>query len=720
MLDERPGSETTAHIVSRFATQAGISVVTHLAANFFEKFMGKSYSQNDFTRYVELKRVYAQTLGREAPYFWELDEHKQPTHRIVKQAWPDYLKGLREGKEQVGNYYSQMTSIAEQVTAYLAARGKRWFGRGQPGDLLDLFMLDWLNFAVNELPTYRYDESSIHKIRQRLRYLVKVQKHVSLFKVGFIKRKKRKFEVLETIKQELLECERMTREEAMRECAREKLQVCCQATAKLWLASINTLYYGRALTIYDEPLNLRGFIDPAHTYLTSNARDLYPKVKNTHTGEMLHEILLFAGPETVGRQPVVTTQAFAPGYFNEDFSPKAMAWSSEKFDLPEWYRGKEAQARSYLNDTQRLAESILRLAKLKHLLEEVFDLTGRLGDLWVYGDQRGRLSLEGLLFSLEKELILFQERFEKLYQAQDTLRQDYVREKGIRLDKDVNQNFNKVDDQKDMIDGLYEPLKKAIKDLQAKLLEFSGEEVCRVDTRKEEFYQLVSNYIHYYYPGESHRFQLLDQPLINEEALFAFGFGRSCRDPEQSSRAVLPTLAQQNQVDRGFVHWRKNYFLQHKNDLINLGRLWLQFEKMRKLANSSQASIYLARQIRIHLSSMQRKVKAERPVWRLGWFYISLGWPFNRAVNRYIQRVVQDLMLLVEEVNSAMQVQPSSTGKSELGFHHLSVPFPQVAPATRGVGYYYKNNPHLCFAGAEGPTVGEEKVADFTVMGFCL
>lgn len=692
MID-RPVAESTNHILGGLGMQVGLSVATQVAVNLFEKMLGNSYSKANFKRYTELKRVYAKILGRDAPHFWKLDDKNRPTFQMGNYKWSDYVRELSEGKETSGEYSTQSSSIAKHLSTYLTERRKRWFGSGDPGDLLELYMSEWMHFALNELPTFKFDDPAVKKIKARLKYLVKIQKHEALFKGSFIGRRKNKIDTMEAVRQELLECKRRAEKQASRECAREKFKICRDSTTDLLMASLNSIYYARATPVYNEAFIPRTFIDPAKVFITKNAQKLYPEVKSSHTGTMLYELLMMSGLEAFGITNLVRDQPFKAQYFNEDFSSKSIDWSSAKHDLPKWIEKEEAPR--YLSETQQMAESVLRIAKLKGLVEEVYDLTGQLGDLWAYGDKRGRLSLEGLLFLLEKELALFYDRYEKLYQYQDTLRQSYIIARAVNPNDAASANFNLVDDQREEVEKFYGRIKAAINDLRVKLGEFSEEDVKRIDERKKLFYRSVAGHVKRYYPENYHRFQLLEQPLSQEEAAAAFGLENPLMDLADSPQGSSMTWIEKFFPGESFAQWRKKYYSRHKNEYQILANLLLQFEDQINAAGPRDESAGLERALQSQLEQMRFKALAERPSWKLGWSSLALGWPFKRNVNKNIQIILNEFSLLSTDIKRSFDEE-----KNKQGVYKLEPVVPRAELLSqkqiRAV-FHYKNNKNTIF-----------------------
>src|SRR5262249_42871479 len=157
-----------------------------------------------------------------------------------------------------------------------------------------------------------------------------------------------------------------------------------------------------------------------------------------------------------------------------------------------------------------------------------------------------------------KELTLLEERFTKLYQDQDRLRQAFTLRHRRSQYKSENQNFNQVDEQKELFMQFSKTLKGSIEDLRAKMAQFSEVEVGRIDRRKENFYQGIAGYLKQYYPEDFPRFQLLETPLAEEEAVSVFGL-----DQPLLMKGVVFSW-RRDETSEAFAVFRRKYFTRHK------------------------------------------------------------------------------------------------------------------------------------------------------------
>jgi hypothetical protein len=627
-----------------------LGAAAQFALSAYEKIVGYEYSEFDIKRLVELKHLFQEILQNTAPISWELDDKKRPTHRISHHKWSDHVRQLAKGKHQIGRFHYQSSLIAEYAATYLAERGKRWIGSGRSGDLLEQFISEWIHFAIYELPSLSFDEESLQKIKQRIKYLEKIQKHEFLFKFGTITRRRNKFDTIESIKQQLYSSIELISKEALRQCAREKLEICCANSAGLLLAYAKATYYGRATVIYHEPLELQSFVDPDNAFLTTSSKKTYPKIMATHSGAILHEVICLAGLEAFGAVGVTPKKPLKASYFEESFAPKKVEWATKDFDLPPWIN--KAQAISYIMEHQQVAESALRVARLKNLVEIAYDLTGKIGDLWAYGDAEGKLSLNGLLFLLEKELDNFYQRFDHLYQFQNRQRHIYNLRYRVNPDNEINLNFNKVDEQHEDISKFYNLLKKAIKGIHDRMADYTEEDTRKINTKKTAFYKSVSNYMKQYYPEHCYKYELLMkasqvqgdseytqnelEALVEEES---YSFCKSVNMEQQETEASKTAKA-----------WKREFVFLYKKEHLELQKLKQEFRKkidaQMPFADIRSSAMALKKQVDL----LKVKAELERPVWSFG----SIGWPFKKNTRAKVDHMVNALDTLLKEVGASL------------------------------------------------------------------
>jgi len=659
-LDRSPLGNTSSTL-TLLGMQVGISLVTQLVVRFFERLGGSRYSKTNLRRYEKLKDFY-KDMGhlqrRQVPAFWVLENDKPNLLRLEEQTrrFADYRHEVSPGSHSVSPYHSQSDIIVAHVSAYLTAREQRWFGKGSPGDLLDLFMKEWLDFST-ELRTYSFDPASNQQLKARIQYLERALKDGDVFEAGLILRKKDKFEVMRSIRQELVECKSIADNEASRVGAREKMKVYSDRLSKLLWASVQSLYYARTLPVHDEAFNLPGYLNPQHAFLTSNAQKLYPALEKTHTGLLLKEVALKAGLDSFGKKNIEKGEPReiadpSTDYYDADFRPKTIDWSRKKIDLPSWIATKERPA--YLLQTQKIGESILRLSRVKRLIEDVCDFTNEQGDAWIYGDKRGKLSVKGLLFLLEEELRVFNGHYTAWYETQNSQRC----RRRTNLKSAENLNYNKgVDVQKDEIEKQGEDLRQTLNELRAQMMAFTFREPQQIDVRKEKFYQTVARQVQGSYPEAYPEYQSLAGSLPSEDPRMEFSVDKTLLDEKRLLAQESGFLLARLFPGEGFSQWRRKYLFQRKADFKPLLGLLQEFRDALYDGQQKKAAP-VALEIQAQLTQVKRQAESERPAWRLGWFYLQAGWPFKQGQAQKIRFLLQEFELLSQGVKTTLATLP--------------------------------------------------------------
>jgi hypothetical protein len=659
---------------------AGV-IVSQLSALIYEKITGDAYSESDRKKLNELKRLYEESFQLTAPVNWELDSNHCPTHRVKSQKWSLYIKQLLNSKRLVGHYHYQSNLIAEYASTYLIQRGKRWFGSGKLGDLIEQFLGDWIHFALNDLPTFGFEEEAIQKIKQRIKYIEQVQKHENIFQFGIVTRQKNKLDTIESIKQQLQTCLEVAAQELLRQCARDKFNRCRSDITALLLACVQTMYYGRQTDVHYEPLELLRFIEPDGKFLTVAAKDLYAGIKVTYTGSIMAEVISLGGLEsfgTLGEQKINLKETC---YYDENFKIKPISWDKRKSDFPIWVTAGTVE--QCLNEFQQFGESILRVAKLKKLVEDAYDLTGKIGDLWAYGDTKGKLSLKALLFLLEKEINLLKKRFDVFYHYHNTQRHIYNLQHRINPAEQFNPNFNKVDAHKENIEQLYQSIINSSASLKEKMVNTPSNMVKRIDAKKHKFYQSLVCYLKNFYPDSNAEFNLLEQneqESINKDELknnlsevnveiqtdtqnahkdFSLIWPLKFHSeystylyldkPEFKPFFISPkNLISNNkwQLGQNYGDWINGYFV---HNTLNYQNFQSEIKALQDKCNgleSEEKIDSLVKKLQNRIKQLRQKVEDERPAWRFKfslWPIRTKGWPFNRGADRFAELLLKEL-----------------------------------------------------------------------------
>lgn len=639
----------------------------------YEYVTGIEYSAKDRKKLEEVIRIYQENFQLDVPPNFVLDEQGRPTCRVKNHNWPLYIDQLLNSKRAIGFYYYQSRMIAAYAATYLSERSKRWFAKGTSGDLIEQVMADWINFALNDLLTLRWDDESIKKIEQRIKYIEDIQKDPTIFQFGFFTRKKNVMDTLLSIKLQLETCRERALEESMRQCARDKFEECRSSISALLFSAVQTIYYARSTEVYGEPFELSHFIDPENQILTTLAKDLYPIVKSTRTGEMLHQIISLAGLESFGTVALKKVQEQEGLYFTENFKVYPINWEEKKESgLPPWVSPEKE--REKVMEFQLLGESILRVSNLKHLIEEAYDLTGKMGDSWAYGDKYGKLSLNALLFLLEKELNLLKKRYDDVYKYHNNQRQAYTNKYKINAFQGLNLNFNEVDKQKNTFNSFYHSIKSSAQSIQEQMKKVSLDSEREINNKKKDFYFGLIKYFRTFYPAEIYnQYMVLEQAMDknfsekiakNDSFIFSWPLKMdmnlkkyfSLKKPEFQPFFQMNGSSSQQYWKLGGSYdvWIDSFFIRNHNSFSNFQELASTLELKINTTYSLQEIQSSAQTFQLQIKNLKQQIENERPAWRFKWGMWPIrtkGWPFNRKADQFAN------LLLNELNNTALKVE---------------------------------------------------------------
>lgn len=412
----------------------------------------------------------------------------------------------------------------------------------------------------------------------------------------------------------------------------------------------------------------------------------------------MQEIIALSGLESFGSIGSAIIDFSKNIYFSSEMQLKIVDWSVLNPDLPAWVEN-DAIPKS-LKEFQSFGESILRVANLKKLIEEAYDLTGKVGDLWAYGDIQGKLSLKALLFLLEKEIDLLKSRFDKVYLYHNNQRQAYNLKYRINPQKGYNLNFNKVDDQKYTIDNLFFSIKNASQSIQTQMKNIPENIGKRIDTKKKEFYKAVTKYLKQFHPNAYGQYQLLDSHVLsgmNDKPLDNVGerMDIKIKWPIKSDSKRYPRL---DKAD--FYHYiRPGVNISMRNSNWKLGNNYYDWStlffsnnrerfnsfqnKAKKLEDKVKDAVDLedvrqaAQQFNHELEELQTKIQNERPAWRFKfsiWPVKTAGWPFNRKADQFADLILKEISYSRINVEAAFEIAKTriETIKSRPTFHIIS------------------------------------------------
>lgn len=654
----------------------------------YDKITGTQYSENEYKILTTLKQTYEDCLDRQSPVQWELDEKHCPTHRIKANNWSRYC---RELKKKIGGnvlYYHQMKVIAKVAAAYLEQRGIRHLGGGTSGDVLEQFISEWISFALTELPLLDEKKESIEKIDQRIEYLRRVDTHDAIFKYGNIDRATTKFDVFDDIEEQLIICKKRAMVEQSRISAREQFDESRTHISSLLTDCADVIFYARGTAVHDTALDLTRYVNDHH--LRKRATDItYEKIRETHTGRMLFDVISHAGLKAFNAD--ITELNIKPSdYFDDEYQLKAFNLHQFKCDLLPWIVGEEAE-RNQLQLIQQLCQTMLRIARLKDLIETAYDLTGDCGNLWAYDDKEGKISLSGLLFLMDKECDLLKSHFDAFYEHNREARKEYSRRHKIDANKGANPNFNEVDTLSGQIVTRIKQLKNKIAEMRQQLNQYPGDALEQINKKKQQFYHSLNQFIQRFYPEHfaTYGIQALDETPVEERAIRKqFQFNMDIVDninkdklpllsiPFQSS-TVNPTYFYLNKTEflsysplefmkpvllkrladwslgQSYADWTRGYFLRHQSDYYCYQQRCRELAALSNAPENLDAIGQLAQNFQQQMQQLKATLERERPRWRFKWSLWPIktkGWPFNHKARRFAEFLTQELNRWNQEI----------------------------------------------------------------------
>jgi hypothetical protein len=686
-LDSLDKNKATTVAAGAATAAVAVATATQLGAMIYEKITGNAYSKANQERLEELKQLYQQTFQLEPPIHWELDEKNRPTYCIKSSKWLPYVRQLKQTKEPTGHYHYPSNQIAEHAVTYLVARGQRWIGGGKPGDIVAQFFGEWVHFAIHDLPTFGYDPISINKIKSRLQYLEKVQKHENMFKHDSASRGKNKAAVMECIKNQLKSCIAIASQESLRQSAREKFDCYRNNLTALLLSSIQILYYARLTETSHEPLDLESYLSlPDAGPISESTKTLYESLQETHTGQMLLEIITLVTPSAFGCSKKDINQQRDFSYYGPSGEKKIIDWKKLKNDLPKWV--ETANETRCLFELQAMGESVIRVAQLKHLIEIAYDLTGKVGDLWAYGDSRGKLSMQALLFLLQEESRLLKNKYDKFYEFHNQRRHQYNLKNHVNPNKGSNPNFNKVDEQYTYMSDRNKVLCVSIHELRDQLSQYPEDMRKLIDQKKEIFYQSITMYIKKFYPGIYPQYQLLDQCEKTETTLETNATPIFQHRPPAS----IPALQEDEKIiplckpEKNYSGWARLYILKHQDTVELLKNLKKELQEKYTAPEAGDKILDLSNQIKKLITQLKNNIKLDWPRWKIGLNPISftVGWPFHRKAVQSANQLLAALNQTIDDVENNMlliqkNILPTSTAKMIISLTDERAPAEQRA-----------------------------------------
>ena len=575
-----------------------------------------------------------------------------------------------------------------------------------------------MDFALNEVPTYEYDERAIEKIKQRLTYLEAVKKS-NIFKFGTIPREKNKFDVFESIEAQLKRCLEVAAKEMLRRNARDELHRCHTMTANLLFSYAQSIYYLRNTDVSHEPLELKSYANADKKKLNAAAQALYPVLHASHTGKMLFEVLHLAGLDTFGVPNDDRISIENPVYFDRQGQLKSVDWEVlGNADLPPWVTPDNKKQQ--LTAMHRLAQSMLRIAQLKQLIDAAYELTGKVGDVWAYGDKEGKSSLKALIFLMEAEINSSKVQFDAIYAYHNESRQTYNKKHRINPDKGVNPNFNLLDANRTALEKHHAELKTSIKSIRDQMASFPVNAEQEMQAKKQKFYVALDDYFKKYYPEDRAQFnfngiksskrksdakqvRFENQPkllVLEPDMQFVLPIRKKYKSywyycNENLDNAIV------NQVTQADITRYKKWQLGHSYDDWMNGYItrthdqWAAYQHAAHLFEDTlvQGAKFDGAQqnqalLRTTITQLKAQIQLEMPAWRFQWSFMFIktaGWPFNRKAARFAEHLLSELDHIEMRIEPAVAHMQKKLAESVNPIVSLIKSNSRIKPITRSV-----------------------------------
>ena len=444
------------------AEVAAPGILGFILGRWSEQFFGNSYSKLSRMQLTNLINLYNKSFKTtEHPLLWKLDSKNRPEKFFHGDDFRFYIEcNFRNPGRR--NYPHQSKMIRENIIAYLNQRRKRWVAKGNPGDLLEQFLGEWLEWSTNNLPFMGYDTAALETLQKRLDYIVSVINDPFILPYGRITRANNKYICFNIIRDNLQACQLLAKQEKIRVSATEKFEDLRTNMAQLLQDSLNIIYYIRRTPVSDKPFDIPVF---------ANKTD-HP-IKSSQSGRMLNETIHKAGLAAFILSREKLEEKCENRYFDENKSPIMVDWLDRKTnltpDLPVWVISN-MDIQQTLQLIQNLCVAILRYTEIKNLIEVARDLSSQSGNVWAYADKTGKHAIVAVEFLHKAALKALIDTTQELINQQNSLRSTYIQK--YRKKDEGADNYLKLIDTHDRVKDCNNQLTMTMNDIRVQLDEF--------------------------------------------------------------------------------------------------------------------------------------------------------------------------------------------------------------------------------------------------------
>jgi hypothetical protein len=652
-------------VVTTAAEKIAPSALSFFVGRLYERIGGNSYSKTSRKHLAILIESYSRHLKRtECPPLWKLDANNRPTLYFQGDDFSKlYTSNTTDASMR--NYPSETKTISQNIIAYLNERKQRWVGGSRPGDLLEQFLCEWLDWSTNSLPTIGYDAKDITILKQRLAYIDDIILNDFLFNYGWFNRKHNKYECFEVIKHSLTECLSLAKQEKMRVCVTQKLDVMRSNMVNLLLQSLDVIYYCRKTDMSKVPLRI--------DYTTIDSSPL----KTFANSQILKEIIYKAGTGAFTLKETKPTTPLIYQYFDKNNNPLPITWNDKTKkvvrDLPVWV--PDLNEPEVLNQLQNIGSAIIHYAEIKKIIEKTQNVAAQSGNTWAYADATGKRLIKAIIYLHNSTLLNLQNLIEEFIREQNTLRGTFAKIQRNKQQNSSSANQQMLQQAVLQINNYASNLFETMKEIEQQLLEYDINTPLEINQLKQDLYSQVNDNLEVNHPSKVHEFKL-DTTIPESEPTTSFDFPLKIN---ANHKLIYVTPSLQHfafnepktpniliwKIGESYHDWVINFFINNKKFLDNYATLVKNFQLACQTNNTADIN-EKHNQLTDALKLFLKKINDERPRWRL--FPPTAGWPFNRTAREFaslftaeLTVVKSKLALAVEQALEKAKQQPSTT-----------------------------------------------------------
>jgi hypothetical protein len=202
------------------------AVATGLVA-WFTGWLSDKYSSKQAEQLKQIKDLYMIELGATTEPDIFILENGYPKAKYSDHGILSIQQGrANDNRVGVGNFFGNSKFFMAAIEDYLKSRNKRFIGGGKKGDVLALVLIEWLNWANNDLPQLKYDKDSLALLEKRKNYLSKICKGEYFSRATFYRRAITKFDTFHKLQAILDGCIQICKEEEKKQSVRDYLNKC--------------------------------------------------------------------------------------------------------------------------------------------------------------------------------------------------------------------------------------------------------------------------------------------------------------------------------------------------------------------------------------------------------------------------------------------------------------------------------------------------------------